>query len=255
MLREFCLSLRFPFHPPISIHTHLKSHYHHQYVLNQENKNSNTNRLKTAGLTLPTGYSPTPPPPQIDFAKLLTDSDPNYIRYQIPWRPKIKNSALTNVTFAFLRTAPADRAVREQWISPALPTEVWKTPMLGLLIDHCVPPPENFFPESPHGAQASADRSAEWARDGMPSVHPEWAAPRFYMTVNMGIEVKKNLPEEGVKWLFTRFRMKGVRDGRFDLGCEIWDGEGELVAVSQQAWVVVEVDGEMAKKTGPGGKL
>ena len=94
-----------------------------------------------------------------------------------------------------------------------------------------------------------------WAREGMPKEHPEWAAPRFYMTVNMGIEVKKNLPAEGVKWLFTRFRMKGVRDGRFDLGCEIWDGEGELVAVSQQVWMVVEVDREMMKKTGPGGKL
>jgi acyl-CoA thioesterase len=100
-----------------------------------------------------------------------------------------------------------------------------------------------------------ADRSALWAEEGMPSVHPEWSAPRFYMTINMGIEVKKNLPEEGVKWLFTRFRVKGVRDGRFDVGCEIWDREGELVAVSQQLWMVVEVDKNMMKKTGPMGKL
>jgi hypothetical protein len=127
--------------------------------------------------------------------------------------------------------------------------------MLGLVIDHCVPPPENFFPDSPMSAQNMADRSALWAEEGMPSVHPEWSAPRFYMTINMGIEVKKNLPEEGVKWLFTRFRVKGVRDGRFDVGCEIWDQEGELVAVSQQLWMVVEVDKNMMKKTGPMGKL
>jgi hypothetical protein len=127
--------------------------------------------------------------------------------------------------------------------------------MLGLVIDHCVPPPENFFPDSPHSAQATADRSARWAKEGPPAVHPEWAAPRFYPTINMGIEVKKNLPEKGVKWLFTRFRMKGLRDGRFDLGCEVWDEEGELVAVSSQVWMVVEVRGKGKWKTGPSGKL
>lgn len=71
----------------------------------------------------------------------------------------------------------------------------------------------------------------------------------------MGLEVKKALPMEGVKWLFTRFRVKGVRDGRFDLGCEVWDGDGELVAVSQQVWMVVEVDREKGRKMGPSGKL
>lgn len=89
----------------------------------------------------------------------------------------------------------------------------------------------------------------------MPEQHPEWAAPRFYPTINLGVEVKKNLPAEGVKWLFTRFRMKGLRDGRFDLGCEVWDEGGELVAVSQQVWMVVEVDVKAMKKRGPSGKL
>lgn len=127
--------------------------------------------------------------------------------------------------------------------------------MLGLVIDHCVPPPENFFPDSPLSAQATADRSDRWAKEGPPKVHPEWAVPRFYPTINMGIEVKKNLPEEGVKWLFTRFRMKGLRDGRFDLGCEVWDEGGELVAVSSQVWMVVELQGKGKGKTGPSGKL
>lgn len=173
----------------------------------------------------------------------------------MPWRAGIKNAALTNATFALPRTASSDRALREQWITPTLPDEVWKTSMLGLVIDHCVPPVENFFPDSPHSAQATADRSAVWAREGPPEKHPEWSVPRFYPTLNMGLEVKKALPEEGVKWLFTRFRVKGVRDGRFDLGVEVWDEEGELVAVSQQVWMVVEVDREKLKKTGPSGKL
>jgi len=216
---------------------------------------SNTNRSKTKGLTISTGYTLTPAPAPIDFAKLISNEDPVYIRYQVPWRPNIKNAALTNACFALPRVAPKDKAVREQWLSPALPTEKWTTPMLGLVIDHCVPPPENFFPDSPHSAQATADRSAMWAKDGPPQKHPEWAAPRFYPTINMGIEVKKNLPEEGVKWLFTRFRMKGLRDGRFDLGCEVWDEEGELIAVSSQVWMVVEVKGKGKGSTGPSGKL
>lgn len=217
--------------------------------------NSNTNRSKTKGLTIPTGYTLSPPPAPISFPAVLSNQDPNYIRYHVPWRPGIKNVALTNATFALPRTAPSDKGVREQWLCPTLPAEKWTTPMLGLVIDHCVPPPENFFPNSPHTAQATADRSVMWARDGMPEQHPEWAAPRFYPTINIGVEVKKNLPAEGVKWLFTRFRMKGLRDGRFDLGCEVWDEGGELVAVSQQVWMVVEVDVKAMKKRGPSGKL
>jgi hypothetical protein len=217
--------------------------------------NSNTNRSKSRGLSIRTGYTLTPAPAPIDFSKLSANQDPNYIRYQVPWRSGIKNAALTNATFALPRKAPTDKTIREQWLAPTLPAEKWTTPMLGLVIDHCVPPPENFFPDSPHSAQATADRSVLWAAEGAPEKHTEWAVPRFYPTVNMGIEVKKNLPESGVEWLFTRFRMRGLRDGRFDLGCEVWDAEGELVAVSSQVWMVVEVEGKSKGKTGPSGKL
>ena len=70
----------------------------------------------------------------------------------------------------------------------------------------------------------------------------------------MSLDVKKRLPDEGVRWLFVLVRTKDVREGRFDALVEVWDEGGELVALSQQLWMAVEVDLESLKgrKRGPG---
>lgn len=54
----------------------------------------------------------------------------------------------------------------------------------------------------------------------------------WYPTLLLNLEVKKALPEAGVKWLFVRLECKRILNGRYDLEVLILDAEGELVAVS-----------------------
>ena len=131
--------------------------------------------------------------------------------------------------------------------------------MLGLVVDAAIPAIENLYVDSPHSAKALADRAMTTARHGPPEDPPQWSAPRYYPTINMSMDIKKVLPEEGVKWLFVLVRTKDVREGRFDNLVEVWDESGELVAVSQQLWMAVEIDiaALKGKRRGPGpsGKL
>ena len=62
----------------------------------------------------------------------------------------------------------------------------------------------------------------------------------WYPTMTLNLDVKKQLPEEGVEWLFTRTRAKRIRNGRFDLDIEVWDAEGDLVALSTHSSLVVD---------------
>lgn len=56
----------------------------------------------------------------------------------------------------------------------------------------------------------------------------------------MTIDVKRNLPEEGVSWLFTRMKMTEIIDGRCDVHGQIWDQYGNLIALAQYLWFVEE---------------
>jgi hypothetical protein len=191
---------------------------------------------------------------------VLAGTDPNWIKYQVSWQSYASNRALSNLIHAVPRASNTDKYIREQWITPAIPG-VWTTDKLGWVVDSFVPPVENTFPDSPHSAEATAAKSIDWLENGPPKVHPEWIAPRYYPTLNMSIDVKKALPQEGVKWLFVRVKTKDVREGRFDALVEVWDESDELVALSQQVWMAVEIDIEALKKAkkrrgpGPSGKL
>jgi len=206
-----------------------------------------------------TGYSPTPAPPPIDFDRLLANTDPNWIRYQVSYKSDTMNKALSNYMAAIPKTPNADKAIKQQWVAPALPGQTWTTDMLGLVVDAAIPAVENFYADSPHSTKATADKCVITARNGPPEEIPQWSAPRFYPTVNMSMDIKKVLPEQGVKWLFVLVRTKDVREGRFDNLVEVWDESGELVALSQQLWMAVEIDIAALKGRrrgpGPSGKL
>ncbi len=62
-----------------------------------------------------------------------------------------------------------------------------------------------------------------------------------WFPLSVSIEVNRALPAQGVKWLFTRMRTRELIDGRLEVSGEVWDEEGELVALSQQqVWIIVE---------------
>jgi hypothetical protein len=87
-----------------------------------------------------------------------------------------------------------------------------------------VPPIENFFEGAPHNYFTGAERAARLEAEGRSSFeNPPWQAPRAYPTVNMSVQIKRQLPAEGEKWLGLRWFTKECVDGRFDCDIEVWD--------------------------------
>lgn len=64
--------------------------------------------------------------------------------------------------------------------------------------------------------------------------------PMWYPTLLLNLDVKKALPDEGVRWMFSRVEAKKIKNGRYDLEVLLLDAEGDLVAASHH--VVFAVD-------------
>lgn len=61
-----------------------------------------------------------------------------------------------------------------------------------------------------------------------------------YTTVNMTMDIKRNLPKEGVKWLFVRMKTTDVVEGRCDVHGQVRDEYGNLIALVQYLWFIMD---------------
>lgn len=50
-------------------------------------------------------------------------------------------------------------------------------------------------------------------------------------TVLLNLDIKKQLPNDGVEWLFVRVSTKQIKNGRMDLDIIILDDGGDIVAL------------------------
>lgn len=73
----------------------------------------------------------------------------------------------------------------------------------------------------------------------------------WYPTLLLNLDVKKALPEEGVKWLFSRVQAKQIKNGRYDLEVCLLDAKGELVAVSHHVVYAVSAERNTAGRGKP----
>jgi acyl-coenzyme A thioesterase PaaI-like protein len=132
------------------------------------------------------------------------------------------------------------------WSCPAEAGARWKNDSLGYLVD-CFPQLlESYLQEGvdPYSLKMDVDpemrvRSKELSKK---------AGNFWYPTVLLNIDVKKALPEEGERFLFTRVRAKQIRNGRYDLEVVIVDPSGDLVALSHHVCLVVGAERNMAKR-------
>lgn len=191
---------------------------------------------------------------------MLQGQDKDWIRYDVVQPANAGNLTFKNFIFAYPRQparTPAEKRVAQQWMCPRLPHQRWTTSMLGILLDSATPPPENFYP-----SMTFAQRAEEDTRLGKKQsrIHPPWRDKRTYTTTNTTIDVKRQLPEEGEKWLMLISRTKEVVDGRFDVGAEVWDAQGRLIATAYSLWEMIELPnapggGSSGKRKGQGAKL
>lgn len=61
-------------------------------------------------------------------------------------------------------------------------------------------------------------------------------------------EVKRRLPEKGLKWLFVRVTTKLLHNGRCDYSIDVRDPEGNLIAVAQHFLQVIDLSAKFERK-------
>ncbi len=103
--------------------------------------------------------------------------------------------------------------------------------MLGFIIDPWAEVLENYRSDSPFTSQRLAD--AAIASDDTVGIDPK-APPFKYVTLSVGLEMKRVLPPEGVQWVFLRAQIKKIENGRLDAEILILNEKLELVALGHQ---------------------
>ncbi|EWZ01378.1 hypothetical protein FOYG_01022 [Fusarium oxysporum NRRL 32931] len=178
------------------------------------------------GLSLPTGFELSAPPPSVDLTKLATDEDPNWERLHMV----VMDVApmMQHVEFYSPKYKQTPPATWDLWLRMSN-NERWTTWALGYIAD--VAPAliiEGYRPTD-LDAPVPEDRFAFDKIFWMP-------------TVSMSLDVKKALPKEGKEWLRIRISAKVIKDGRYDAEVIVFDREDDVVALSNH--VALILDGE-----------
>ena len=220
------------------------------------------------GLTLDTTYQLYPPALPANLTLLSSQGhDENYTHRASDPFPQFRRAAQNIQMFLVQpskRTPPdtstgRHRAMQDQWVrfTPKTPsldpsrniTGRWTNDALGFVVDmfpQIVESYVNPFVEEAAISRHSQREMQQFLRSNEPR------ARYWYPTLALNLDVKKLLPEEGVEWLFVRVKAKAIKNGRFDLDIEVWDEQGELVASSVHASLVMDASRNTAKKTGKG---
>ncbi|KAK6519216.1 hypothetical protein TWF281_003052 [Arthrobotrys megalospora] len=134
----------------------------------------------------------------------------------------------------FFSTVEDTPGVVNNWGTFANPAESITNEAIALIADLFVGVVEQMDPEG-------------WKDDGdkkFPS------AKYWYPTLSLSLDVKKALPKEGVKWVFSKVHSQQVKNGRWDLQVVMLDEDGELLATSTQVALMVDA----SRNTKPRGK-
>ncbi|KAL9573113.1 hypothetical protein ACKAV7_002798 [Fusarium commune] len=187
---------------------------------------TNTSLGGEQGLSLPTGFELSAPPPSVDLTKLATDEDPNWNRLHMV----VMDVApmMQHVEFYSPKHKQTPAAAWDLWLRMSN-NERWTTWALGYITD--VAPAliiEGYRP---------TDLDAPVPEDSFAFDKIFWMP-----TVSMSLDVKKALPKEGEEWLRIRISAKVIKNGRYDAEVIVFDREGDVVALSNH--VALTLDGE-----------
>lgn len=219
-----------------------------QVVLWQEDRREvqgfmvQANFAKQAGVSLPTTFIKScvlPAPPPIDFSTVdKLGEDSNWVVGRDP-RSNSFRRATGHVIFHHPKHQE-DPSYVDQWIrfrpgGTGQRTVPFPQEALGFVVD-IFPHMVEKFPETAKGVT------------------------RWYPTVALNLDVKRNLPPGGANWLFVRVRAAEIRNGRMDLQIVVLDKEGNIVALSSHVSLIMSSERNMAERgpgngTGTNGKL
>lgn len=188
---------------------------------------TNSNIDNESGFCYNTEYALTPPVLPVDLAKLEQDQDPNWRRVnEMPFAKFRKASS--KVVFHFPRDGQSLKCGADEWICPSDGTNFTNT-SIGFVAD--------MFPQVIEQHLKKEE------------------GPFWYPTLLLNLDIKKALPEEGVKWLQIRVNMKKIKNGRMDIEVLVHDADGDLVALSHHVGFVLDAARNTAVRTKPASKI
>jgi hypothetical protein len=207
---------------------------------------TNSNLATEEGVSFSTAWKLQPAPAPADLSKFDRDEDALWGERQ-RWPFSEFRKATLNVRSWFPRAGQPVAGVIDEWLS-LRNGENWTNESLGSVVDTFPQVVETYISgEDPYSIEnENKDKKQEKGKNLAGS--KEGRVGFWYPTVLLNLDVKKALPEEGVKYLFVRLQAKQIKNGRFDLEIVVLDEGGDLVALSHHVCFAVSAARNLAKR-------
>jgi len=199
------------------------------------------------GKSFETNWILDPPPQPADLVKLAADQDPEWISYQVPWHPKSYLNIMSHQKMFFPCKAHRNSTIRDMWVTPVDKDESygWTNENLSYIADMTFSPLENWQEQgvaSHDGMIAAAKKQKADREAGKPlRAKINGLSPVTSFSSSMNLDIRKRLPDAGVKWLFTRTTSRQAQNGRFDFDVTIHDESGALIAIAHVLHHIIEL--------------
>lgn len=191
-----------------------------------------------------------PVSPPINVERVYDGTDPNWILYRRRYFPGAVLKSWTYLDKALPMAGPPDLRFTNNWLRPANPNAHITNDWLGFIADSWIRMGENYIPGSPYSnadmvATAKKQLDDGWYRREWNEDFDETYAGSGYAgayrwpTMNMSMEIRKLLPEEGVEWVFLRAEIKMMKDGRTTTEIVIRDADMDVIAISHQVGLIL----------------
>ena len=212
---------------------------------------TNSNMTTESGVSYSTGWELHPMPlPVSSFSALDADQDPNWGERK-RWPTAEFRKATENIRTWFPRAGQPSPTILNMWYCFRDPNSRFTNESLGFVCDSFPQIMEYYLLGGVDSYSIDFEREhSQEEQKKMIGNH----ARMWYPTLLLNLDIKKALPEEGVRWLFVRLEAKAIRNGRYDLEVLALDTEGDLVAVSNHVCFAVSAERNMAaRRKGDGG--
>ncbi|KAK1807888.1 Aminopeptidase 2 mitochondrial [Friedmanniomyces endolithicus] len=183
---------------------------------------TNSNLDTETGVSYPSGWAINPAPPSTDVSKLDSDTDHLWGERKA-WPFADFRKATQRIRSWFPRAGQHSPAIVDQWLCMRDPEDRFTNDNLGFVADVFPQIIESFLLDGldSYSVEFEKNNSAEEQKARM----AKHSARMWYPTLLLNLDVKKALPAEGVKFLFSRVQAKAIKNGRYDLEVIVKDAE------------------------------
>lgn len=199
-----------------------------------------SNLAKENGPSFSTNWSLHPAPAAAVPSRFLSGiEDPNW--RELTHRPFAHfRKAMNRVQFMVPKDGQGVRSAVDNWMC-LTNGENWTNESVGFVAD--------MFMQLLECHKEEEEGGVEWKDVGAEQQDKRRKNASFwYPTVLLNLDVKKSLPAEGAKWLFSRVRAKQIKNGRYDLEVVILDDVGDIVALSHHVVLALDASRNLAKR-------